>query len=161
PALACEIFWLSNRGVASACRPRALRGHRRRIPAPVGLRVVHKILQLLARLEKRNLLCRYFHLLSGFWIPPDSPPPLPRPKTAKPAYLDFLALLQSSDDALENRFHHRFRFRALQFGDSLDVADEVSLCQCRLFGHRPVASPPRAKTHAPKRSVPQPSPLRW
>src|SRR5437879_5863795 len=90
------VFRLRRRGFALRCTCRR----------------IHKILQFLAGLEKRNLLRRHIHLLPSLRIPPDAAAALPGAKAAEPANFDFVALLQRVNDALENRFHDRFRFFA-------------------------------------------------
>src|SRR5215472_4684010 len=99
-------------------------------------RRVHEILQFLAGLEKRNLFGRHFDLLARLRIPSDAPAPLPCPKTSEASNLDFVALLQRVDDALENGLDNRLRLFAGKLGDAKHFLDQVGFCQCRLLCHR-------------------------
>src|SRR5712664_1799503 len=107
-------------------------------PGTVG--GVDEILQLLAGLEERNLFGGHFHLLPRFRVAAHAPAALPRPKAPKSANLDFLALLQRTNNALENGFDNGFRLLARQLGNPQNLFNEVGFRQCGLLGHCPVAS---------------------
>src|SRR5713226_3607025 len=107
-----------------------------------AVRSVHEIFQLFAGFEERNLLCRHFHFFTGLGVAPYSAAALASAETAKAPNLDLFAFLQGADDAVEDRFDNGLRFLARQFGYAQDFFDEVSLGQCGLLGHRPVASSP-------------------
>src|SRR6266849_2363464 len=70
----------------------------------LGRGVIDEVLQLFAGLEVGNLLRGHFDFFSRLRIAPDTPAALPRAETAEAANLDFFSLLQSTDDAVENRF---------------------------------------------------------
>src|SRR5712691_5060062 len=106
---------------------------------------VDEVLQLFARLEKRNLLGFDFDLLSGFRVAAYAPAALAGTEAAKAANLDLLAFLQRADDAFENGLNDRFRFAAREFGYPQNLFDEVRLRQCGLLAHRSVASLPASK----------------
>src|SRR3981081_4479383 len=80
-----------------------------------AVRIIHKIFQLFTRLEEGNLLRRHIHFRAGLRIATDTPAPLPGAKTSKAANLNFVALLQRLDDALENRLHDGFRLFSRKF----------------------------------------------
>src|ERR1700720_196039 len=63
---------------------------------------VYEIFELFAWFEEGNLLRRHFHFLPGLGVATDSAAPLTSAEAAKSAYLDFVALLQGTDNALEN-----------------------------------------------------------
>src|SRR5579864_1833766 len=92
-----------------------LAGSRRRNRRSSAVSVIDEILQFLAGLEKRYFLRRYLYLFARLWVAPHAAAPLPCAEAAKSPNLDFLALLQGPDDALENGFHDCFRFPARQF----------------------------------------------
>src|SRR6202030_1648469 len=106
----------------------------------VAIRVVHKILQLFTGLEEGNLLGRHIHFGARLGVTPDAPAPLPGAKASKSADLDFVALLQGLNNALENRLHNRFGLLAREFRDAQYFFDQVCLRQCRMLGHNPYTS---------------------
>src|ERR1700688_4538777 len=110
----------------------------------VAFRVVHKILQLFTGLEEGNLLGRYIDFGARLGVTPDAPPPLPGAKASKSADLDFVALLQGLNDALENRLHNCFGLLPRKFRDTQHLFYQVCLRQCRMLGHNPYTSSPRA-----------------
>src|SRR5216684_5011564 len=106
----------------------------------LGFRVIHKILQLFAGLEEGNFLGGHFDLLAGLGIAADSTTALARAEATEPADLDLLALLEGTDDAIENRFDDGLRLLPRKLGDAQNLFDEVGLCKCSLLGHRRYAS---------------------
>src|ERR1700739_355843 len=99
-------------------------------------RRIHKILEFFARLKERNFLRRHVHFLPGLRIAPDAATALPGAEAAEPANLDFVALLQRVNDALENRFHDRFRLLPWKLGHPEHFLDQIGLRERRLLCHR-------------------------
>src|SRR6266853_1547103 len=127
-------FW--NASLLAGILVRSRRGNRR----ARTVSGIDEILQLFARLEKRDLFGLNLDLLSGFRVATYPPAPLPRTETAKSANLDLLPFLQRPDNAFKNRFDDGFRFPARQFRYPQNLFYEVGFRQCGLLGHRPVAS---------------------
>src|SRR5919109_5385278 len=69
---------------------------------------VHQVLQLLAGLEKRNLLGGDFYPVAGLGIASDAWFPLPGAEAAKAADLDLVAGAERAHDAVEDRFDDDF-----------------------------------------------------
>ena len=61
-------------------------------------------------------------------------------EAAEAANFNLLALLERTDDAIENRFDDGLRLLAGEFGDAQDLFDEVGFRKCGLLGHRHYAS---------------------
>src|ERR1700733_6789640 len=78
----------------------ALLGNRLRLHRAVR---VHRIAQLLRRLEEGNALRRNIHLRSGLRVASRARIALPRPETAKSANLDLVPGLQGSDHGIKKR----------------------------------------------------------
>src|SRR5216684_2293379 len=112
----------------------AARGRRLRFCA------LDNVFELFAGLEKGNFLGRHFHFRTGFRIAAHSSAPLARAEAAESADLDLLALLQGTDDAIENRFDDGFRLLAGKLRYTQNLFDEVGLRECGLLGHRRYAS---------------------
>src|ERR1700736_2255574 len=108
----------------------------------VAIRVVHKILQFLTRLEEGNLLGRHIHFGPRLGITADAPAPLPGAKASKSADLDLVALLQGLNDALENGLHNRLGLLPRKFRNTQHLFDQVGLRQRRMLGHSPYTSSP-------------------
>src|SRR6266849_205465 len=106
----------------------------------LGFRAIHKIFQLFTGLEDGNFLGRHFDLLAGFRIAADSSAALPSAEAAESADLDLLALLQGTNDAIENSFDDGLRLLAGKLCDTQNFFDEVGLRECGLLGHRRYAS---------------------
>src|SRR6266849_1602669 len=106
----------------------------------LGFRAIHKIYQLFAGLEEGNFLGRHFDLLAGFRIAADASAALARAEAAEPADLDLLALLEGTNDAIENRFDDGLRLLAGKLCDTQNLFDKVGLRECGLLGHRRYAS---------------------
>src|ERR1017187_637254 len=104
------------------------------------IRRIHEILQFLAGLEEGNFLWRHFHLGPGLGIPPHPPAPLAGAKAAEAANFDLVARLQGLDDALENGLDDGLRLLPGELGYAQNLFNEVGFRQCRLLGHRPLAS---------------------
>ena len=86
---------------------------------------VYEVLQLFARLEEGDFLCRHFHLFTGFRIPPHSAAPLARAEAAETANLNLLPFLQRPDDAVENSFDDAFGFLTREFGYAQNEIDSL------------------------------------
>src|SRR5712692_1593141 len=106
----------------------------------LGFCAIDKVFELFAGLEKGNFLGRHFHFRTGFRIAAHSSAPLARAEAAESADLDLLALLQGTDDAIENRFDDGFRLLAGKLRYTQNLFDEVGLRECGLLGHRRYAS---------------------
>src|SRR6516165_11993939 len=115
--------------VVHLCRPRGSRSPSgmRRI-ARCGSRssrlgAVDEVLEFLAGFEERNLLGRHFDLFAGLGVPSHAPAALARAETAEAADFDFVAFLESIDDALKNSFHDGLRFLARKLRNAEDLLD--------------------------------------
>src|SRR5215472_6844217 len=106
--------------------------------------VIDKVFQFFAGLKIGNFLGRHIDFFSGLRIAPHPSAALARAEAAEPANLDFFALLQRRDDAVEYGLDNRFRLSARELGHVQNFLDEIGLRECRrrLLGH--LAMPRRA-----------------
>src|SRR6266436_6454836 len=116
----------------------ARRGSRHR--SALAISGIHKVLQFLARLKKRNLFRRHFHFFPGFRVSPHATPPFPSAEAPKSANLDLFPFLQRPDNAVKDSLDDALRLLPRQFRNPQHLFYEVGLRQCGLLGHRPVAS---------------------
>src|SRR5882724_656890 len=126
--------------IRSNRRPNLARGSRHRSAFAVS--GIHKVLQFLARLKKRNLFRRHFHFFPGFRVSPHATPPLPSAETPKSSNLDLFPFLQRPDNAVKDSLDDTLRFLAREFRNPQHLFNEVGLRQCGLLRHHPVASLP-------------------
>src|SRR5579859_273631 len=103
-------------------------------------RAVDEILELFAGLKERNLFWRDFDFRARLGIATDAAAALARAEAAEPADLDFVALLERFDDAVEDGFDDGLGVGALELRDAFDLLDEVGLRQREWLGHRAYAS---------------------
>src|SRR5712671_1606584 len=118
----------------------ARRGSRHRSALAVSR--IHKVLQFLARLKKRDLFRRHFHFFPGFRVSPHATPPFPSAEAPKSANLDLFPFLQRPDNAVKDSLDDTLRFLAREFRNPQYLFNEVGLRQCGLLRHHPVASLP-------------------
>src|SRR5260370_18166756 len=106
----------------------------------LSLRVIHEVLQFFAGFEEGNFLGGHIHFRPGLRIAADSSAAFARAEAAESADLNFLALLQGANDAIENRFDDGLRLLAGKFRDAQNFLDQVGLRECGLLGHRRYSS---------------------
>src|ERR1700722_10783186 len=95
--------------------------------------MIHEVLEFFAGLKERNFLRRDFHFRAGLGVTAGAAAAFARAEAAKAADLDLIVGLESGNNALKNRFYHRFGFFARQFGDAGDLFDEVGLRHRMIF----------------------------
>src|SRR5258708_8350638 len=106
----------------------------------LSLRAIHKVFQFFAGLEEGNFLGWHFLLRAGLRIAAHAPAALPRAEAAESADLDLLALLEGSNDAIENSFDDGLRLLPGKLCGAQNLFNEVGLRECGLLGHRRYAS---------------------
>src|SRR5215469_6997618 len=105
----------------SRCPLAVRRIARRRRSSRLG--TVDEVLEFLAGFEEGNLLRRHLDLFAGLGVPSHAPAALAGAETAEAADFDFVAFLESIDNALKNSFHYGLRFLARKLRNAEDLLD--------------------------------------
>src|SRR5260370_26101701 len=93
----------------------------------LSLRVIHEVLQFFAGFEEGNFLGGHIHFRPGLRISADSSAAFARAEAAESAGLNFLALLQGTNDAIEKRFDDGLPLLSGKVPDGEDFLDHVRL----------------------------------
>src|ERR1700751_966580 len=97
-----------------------------------ALAVVHQVLQLLARLEKRNFLGGNFHAVSGLRIASYARFALARAEAPEAADLNLVPHPQRAHDAVKDRLYNHFAVFPCEFRQTRDLINQIRFCHTPL-----------------------------